>query len=103
MKWNTGRKAAQRMVPANACAECGSTEKLERHHIDQNPMNNAPLNVVVLCSTCHHKQHPRLALVACSVCGQIFQPKRSRRAKLCGSLSCSKIHGQRSAELRWAR
>jgi transcription elongation factor Elf1 len=98
---NTGRRRAQRLVDAINCEKCGSTEKLERHHKDGNPMNNEPNNLAVLCSPCHHKEHLRIAPATCVVCGQMFRPKRARRATLCGSLNCSKEHGKRSAALRW--
>ena len=101
MNFNTGRRQAQRRVAAVACVKCGSTKKLERHHIDRDPTNNAPQNVMVLCSACHHKEHPRIPPATCAICGTEFQPKRKRRAMLCGSLSCSKDHGRRSAALRW--
>ena len=99
--FNTGRRQAQRMIKAHSCVKCGSTEKLERHHKDRNPMNNAPGNVEVLCLPCHHADHKRLVMVSCLICGAMFQPKRARRSVLCGSLSCSREHGKRSAALRW--
>lgn len=35
------------------CKFCGSLESLERHH----PNYNEPLNVVILCKTCHQNFH----------------------------------------------
>jgi hypothetical protein len=48
-----GHKKALKMYPEiGPCAECGSA-KAERHHIDDNPLNNMPSNVKALCRRCH--------------------------------------------------
>lgn len=52
-----GHIRAQKMYEAKECSKCGSTKGLERHHVDKDPTNNAPSNVEVLCSTCHHAVH----------------------------------------------
>lgn len=101
MNLNTGRRQAQRIVAAVCCEKCGSTEKLERHHKDRNPTNNAIKNISVLCTKCHHQEHIRLTPATCVICGKMFQPKRSRRSALCGDTACSKELGKRSAERRW--
>jgi 5-methylcytosine-specific restriction endonuclease McrA len=48
------------------CQRCGSTERLEVHHADQNPHNQDPANHVVLCEQCHdqvpHEQRRGAAL-----------------------------------------
>lgn len=42
---------------ARECAKCGSTEgRLERAHLDGNPMNNSADNLAILCNSCH-KRH----------------------------------------------
>jgi DNA-directed DNA polymerase III PolC len=42
---------------ARQCAKCGSPEgRLERAHLDGNPMNNAAENLAILCNSCH-KRH----------------------------------------------
>ena len=68
---------AQREVPLGAkCQMCGTTEKLQRHHLDENPGNNAIENLMTLCGPCHtkwHWQHGKKAWKpanACSVCGE---------------------------------
>lgn len=38
------------------CAVCGTTRKLHVHHIDTNPRNNVPENLITLCSK-HHAIH----------------------------------------------
>lgn len=37
------------------CAECGSNENLDVHHLDKNPHNNNIENLKVLCVPCHTK------------------------------------------------
>jgi len=39
------------------CVLCEETEKLEVHHIDENPLNNRTANLVTLCRPCHEKVH----------------------------------------------
>lgn len=54
---HTGRHRAQRLFAAEVCQACGATENLHRHHKDENPLNNAPENVAILCQDCHAKAH----------------------------------------------
>ena len=39
------------------CVLCGTSEHLEHHHIDLNPLNNSLENVVRICSECHKECH----------------------------------------------
>ena len=40
------------------CEECGSTDPpIQVHHIDGNPTNNHPQNLLVLCRNCHQSKH----------------------------------------------
>ena len=39
------------------CVHCGSTENLHVHHIDKNHGNNSLNNLLVLCASCHKKEH----------------------------------------------
>lgn len=41
------------------CQECNTTTDLHVHHIDRNPANNDPSNLMTLCSSCHLKLHWR--------------------------------------------
>jgi len=43
----------------NRCEACGyeSSHFLQIHHIDGNPFNNNPTNLMVLCKTCHGRRH----------------------------------------------
>jgi 5-methylcytosine-specific restriction endonuclease McrA len=53
------KRAASLAPLAPACQECGTTERLQRHHIDRNPANNVAENVMTLCVSCHTKWHWR--------------------------------------------
>lgn len=41
----------------NSCSLCPESDVavLELHHIDEDPSNNAPSNLIVVCSSCHTK------------------------------------------------
>ena len=41
------------------CEECGAA-KTERHHKDENPANNEPSNIAILCRRCHMAAHRAL-------------------------------------------
>ena len=41
------------------CETCGTTNDLHVHHIDRDPANNDPTNLMTLCSSCHLKLHWR--------------------------------------------
>ena len=43
------------------CEFCGDDSNVEIHHIDKNPRNNAPENIKILCSKCHHLWHKTFA------------------------------------------
>lgn len=40
------------------CERCGSSKKLQVHHIDRNPHNNSLDNLEILCLSCHKAEHP---------------------------------------------
>jgi hypothetical protein len=41
----------------NKCVICASKKFLNVHHIDSDPKNSEPLNLVTLCRSCHNKIH----------------------------------------------
>jgi len=52
-----GHKKALRLFPQiGPCVKCRS-ENSERHHIDDNPHNNKPENIMPLCRRCHTIEH----------------------------------------------
>ncbi|MDD2473216.1 MULTISPECIES: HNH endonuclease [unclassified Methanoculleus] len=43
-----------------ACAVCGATADLHVHHIDLDPTNDDPENLLTLCGICHARVHTEL-------------------------------------------
>lgn len=41
----------------DTCELCGKVGRVDVHHIDENPQNNNPSNLQVLCRSCHMKIH----------------------------------------------
>ena len=57
-EWTETLKKAIRQRDNFECQWCGKTQqengaKLSVHHIDKNPLNCAPINLVSLCKHCH--------------------------------------------------
>jgi len=85
------RKQAQRHVSLIGmnCSQCNSTQNLHRHHHDY----NKPLEVEILCATCHGRQHAIQRWAGhskqrnCAYCQMEFTYKRARQ-RTC-SLSCA--------------
>ena len=98
------RKAAQRSVSlaGKACAECGSTHRLQRHHPDY----TKPTHVVILCQACHVRadleagtrktKQPKV----CKVCGKDFMPSHSKKHNTCNP-ECLSAIGRMNAMKRW--
>lgn len=107
MKRNTARMRASRAIPKASlkkCQRCGtkSAKRLERHHQDY----NKPLDVEILCPTCHAKadqeigNRPIKQAKACKVCGAMFMPSHSKKHATC-SAKCLSLLGKQNAEKRW--
>jgi hypothetical protein len=45
------------ICPAGPCTACGSEKNSRIHHVDHNPLNNAPENLVRMCHACHITHH----------------------------------------------
>ena len=63
-----GRYRARTLVGKEACERCGGVRSLDVHHRDQDPLNNDPANLEVLCRSCHVKAHrpkPTCSLPGC--------------------------------------
>lgn len=54
-----GRRHAQRMFSAvgERCEDCGTAERLHRHHLDGNTAHNVRENIAFLCVVCHARRH----------------------------------------------
>lgn len=54
-----GHVRAISTFPARMCWGCAANDVsiLERHHLDKNPKNNTPENVLILCQRCHNAFH----------------------------------------------
>lgn len=66
-----------RKYKGKKCEECGTTNSLNIHHINENWKDNAPANLMTLCASCHLRLHwqngktmPKKPPVFCSVCGK---------------------------------
>ncbi len=57
----------------SSCRICGSTEKLERHHIDGDIRNNYLANISVICHECHIQIHKDMGI------GRYEHLKKSRK------------------------
>jgi len=55
----TLRSRTHRMkLRQRSCEICGTDEgQLDLHHVDLNPANNSPKNLMTLCARCHTKWH----------------------------------------------
>jgi hypothetical protein len=62
-----GRYRARTIRRRTVCEQCGATWGLDVHHKDENPLNNDPENLIVLCRSCHLKRHK--TKTNCSICG----------------------------------
>jgi hypothetical protein len=45
------------LQPCEVCGRTSDNATIHRHHIDENPMNNAPENISFLCSSHHRILH----------------------------------------------
>ena len=50
-------KKRVRRRDGDECVICGSTDHVQFHHVDLDPSNNEPMNVVRLCRDCHVEAH----------------------------------------------
>jgi len=66
--WASIHKYARQIKEQGCCEICGAAGKTDVHHIDMNPQNNDPTNLIRLCRSCHLKQHKTRS--ACLICGK---------------------------------
>ena len=51
------------------CAKCNSKNRLVVHHKDKNKLNGELTNLVILCGSCHSKEHRPRLIIQCQICG----------------------------------
>lgn len=51
------RQRARLVAERPLCERCGERWSEQLHHIDHDPFNRAPDNVVMLCGPCHLAEH----------------------------------------------
>lgn len=71
----------------------GATDRLHVHHLDRNPANNDPTNLVTLCASCHLRLHWRED-----------RPQRMEAARKAAATAASRGVNTRprSADGRWS-
>lgn len=91
-----GRFRAKRRFSLGQCDMCDKPAR-DRHHKDDNPLNNSPENVLTLCRRCHMivdgrldalieiARRPREMVEAkpCVNCGERYKPLRKGRCHCC--------------------
>jgi len=55
------------------CIKCESIEKIQVHHIDEDRENNDLSNLMVLCVSCHKKEHRTVKRGNCLKCGNVVK------------------------------
>lgn len=85
IKTVSGRARARRWYEISKCGICGSPGR-DRHHIDQNTLNNDSNNIIILCRSCHKKVHlAHKKTLNCAICGNTKGPFRKKRCERCDS------------------
>ena len=95
-------RSARRTTKKDLCHACDAKDRLLIHHVDHDPFNNDPKNLMVLCYACHGWLHAmerwdesrfdRQAV--CRWCGIGFVKERNRQT------TCSRSCGNK---LAWSR
>lgn len=77
-----GRSRALKAFPViPPCERCGAAES-ERHHRDENTLNNDPDNIRFLCRRCHMVEDGRLAALPAMVAARDTSGEANGNAKL---------------------
>ena len=64
----TAQKINELILQRTECEICGKSSRLDVHHIDDDYQNNEPSNLMVLCRSCHSKEHKKKG--KCLICGE---------------------------------
>ena len=86
------RKRAERFREF-ACQECGVRTDLHIHHIDSNPANNEPSNLMTLCGSCHQRWHWART--------RLHRRHKPLHCVICGK-SCDRLH-RKMCQKHWQR
>ena len=80
-----GHKQALKLFPhIGPCAECGNPQA-ERHHVDDNPLNNDPINIKALCRRCHTIEHGKTFSPEVTAMGRAAANAKQRAKTHCPS------------------
>lgn len=74
----SARERARRYALASRCVVCESREKLQVHHLDNDPYNDSLSNLVTLCTACHalaHTPHAKRETIVFDQVVSIGKPK----------------------------
>jgi hypothetical protein len=97
VKKDSGRERARKLYTLGPCEHCGKPAT-DRHHKDDNPLNNDPGNVEMLCRRCHMladgrmeafvkaegaRKHGSAPPKPCCNCGRLWKPLRKGRCGAC--------------------
>jgi 5-methylcytosine-specific restriction endonuclease McrA len=73
-------KAQALIRVGNKCSKCGSESELHVHHLNyEHLFTEKPEDIIVLCETCHTREHDKLDDVECPTVG--FLAELARDAK----------------------
>ena len=101
------RGRARNVIEVNRCDRCGTAgdveNRLEVHHRDRDPYNNAPTNLEVVCRHCHIAEHRDDRASACKN-GHVRTPENTYfvrpgrpSCKICRAAGTARFHA------RWGR
>jgi len=75
----TYQQRARKFIGKN-CEKCGTSKRLNIHHINEDWKDNAPANLMTLCASCHLRLHwqtgkkgQKKPPIFCSICGEKAQ------------------------------
>lgn len=90
-----GRSRALRTYPElpSACQDCGVTgQRLDRHHIDDNTLNNSPENIAFVCRRCHMVRDGRLDILKANAVRNVTHLVDAAASEKRSRSSCKRGH-----------
>jgi hypothetical protein len=64
--WKGGIQVYRRFLKKEKCEICESVKQLVVHHKDRNRYNNSLNNLIILCRSCHAKEHDTIKHITSS-------------------------------------